>query len=134
MNTTDVVRRFFAEVVTAGKVELIDELVAPDFSGLFPISPEPLTGPDGYRMVVGAFRSAFPDLATDVADLVADGDRVAVLVRASGTHEGELMGIAPTHQSVSWPVVHLMRVRDGQIVGDRVIFDRLDLLTQLGAA
>jgi steroid delta-isomerase-like uncharacterized protein len=132
MNTKDIVRRFFAEAVEKGDLAVVDELVAAEFSGRFPISPEPLTGPEGYRQVVTAFRTAFPDLTTQVEEIAADGERVIVVIQARGTHEGDLFGVPPTGNSVSWPVVHVMGVRDGQIVSDWVIFDRLGLMAQLG--
>jgi steroid delta-isomerase-like uncharacterized protein len=132
MNTTDVVRRFFAEAVEKGDLGVVDELVAPEFSGRFPISPEPLTGPEGYRQVVTTLRTAFPDLTAHVEEIVADGERVIVVIEARGTHNGDLLGVPPTGNTVSWPVVHVMGVRDKQIVSDWVIFDRLDLMAQLG--
>ena len=39
--------------------------------------------------------NAFPDLEGEPEQLVAEGDFVLSRVRLSGTHKGELMGMAP---------------------------------------
>jgi predicted ester cyclase len=38
----------------------------------------------------------FPDLICSIADIVAEGDKVAFRVSAKGTHTGLFMGVAPT--------------------------------------
>jgi predicted ester cyclase len=42
--------------------------------------------------------------------MIAEGDMVACRVRASGTMQGEMFGIAPTGKSVSAEHVHRHRV------------------------
>jgi predicted ester cyclase len=43
------------------------------------------------------------------------------------------MGVAPTGRTVSWDVIDIVRVRDGQLVEHWNSVDALSLLTQLGA-
>ena len=40
-----------------GDLELLDELVAPDFVGHNPLSPKPIQGPAGLKGFFGAFRA-----------------------------------------------------------------------------
>ena len=128
-----IVRRFFEEVVGGGRLELMDELLSNDFYGEFPISPEPVRGPDGYRMMLTALKSAFPDLVAQLDTIVAEGDAVVIRLNLTGTQNGQLMDLPPTGRTASWPVVHMMRVRSGRIVEDRVTFDVMTVLGQLGA-
>lgn len=128
-----VVRRFFDEVVNGRKLELVEELISNDFYGEFPISPEPVRGQDGYRGMLTALQSAFPDLVAQTDTLVAEGDAVVVRLNLTGTQNGQLMHLAPSGRSASWPVIHMMRVNGGRIVEDRVMFDVMTVLGQLGA-
>ena len=50
------------------------------------------------------------------------------------THQGELMGIAPTGRRVEVPVCNVIEVRDGKIYAEREYFDTAHLMQQLGVA
>ena len=50
-----------------------------------------------------------------------------------GTHEGELLGIAPTGREVAFDVIDIVRVRDGLMVEHWNVVDAMGLMTQLGA-
>jgi predicted ester cyclase len=45
---------------------------------------------------MGEFHKAFPDFRSVIEDQIAEGDKVVTRWRASGTHQGEFRGIAPT--------------------------------------
>lgn len=52
----------------------------------------------------------------------------------SGTHHGELLGVAPSGRFVRWRQCHLLRVdEDGRAVQHDAIRDDLGLMRQLGA-
>ncbi|WTX00797.1 ester cyclase (plasmid) [Streptomycetaceae bacterium NBC_01309] len=53
--------------------------------------------------------------------------------RWAGQHVGEYWGIAPTGRPIDVPVVIFVEIRDGLMAGERFIWDRASLLTQLGA-
>ena len=79
------------------------------------------------------YRSAFPDLRFTIEDMIAEGDKVATCWRAAGTHQGELMGIAPTGKRVEVIGMIVSRFAGGKIVEDLEVMDTLGLLQQLGA-
>jgi predicted ester cyclase len=58
---------------------------------------------------------------------------VATHWTATGTHTGELMGIAPTGREVKVEGVQFDRVHAGKIVESHGLFDALGLLQQVGA-
>jgi predicted ester cyclase len=65
--------------------------------------------------------------------MIAEGDLVAMTWTATGTHQGELMGIAPTGRSVTITGIGVDRISGGQIVESWGNYDALGMLAQLGA-
>ncbi len=78
-------------------------------------------------------RTAIPDRVDIIEDVIADGDRVGLLFRVTGTHEGTLFGIPPTGKSINVYEVGLYRLVDGQVVEGWFMADEAALLKQLGA-
>ena len=127
-----VVRRE-VEAFNADKLETFDEIISPDYVGHDPAQPEPIRGPKGAKEQMGGYRAAFPDVILTIDQQVAEGDTVVTRWTARGTHEGELMGIAPTGKQVTVTGVTIERVVDGKIVEGNDQWDALGLLQQLGA-
>jgi steroid delta-isomerase-like uncharacterized protein len=126
-----IVRRFWG-VWEEGNIDLVDELLAPDYVNHSPASPDQPTGPEGVKGVVAIFRSAIPDLRVVVEDLIAEGDKVAVRYTLEGTHEGELFGVPPTGQRLSIKSISVERVSNGKIREHWRVTDSLDMMQQLG--
>ena len=126
------VQRIADEVWTGGKLELIDELVAPDFVGTSPTDGE-FHGQAGFRQLVERYHSAFSNVELKIDRIVAQGDWVASHWTARGTHTAELMGIAPTGKDVTVTGMQFDRVAGGRIVESHGLFDALGMLQQLGA-
>jgi predicted ester cyclase len=76
--------------------------------------------------------SVFPDHRFEVDDAIADGQTVALRGTMTGTHEGELMGIAPTGKRVAAQQSHWFRVEVGKLVEHWAVRDDLSMLHQLG--
>jgi steroid delta-isomerase-like uncharacterized protein len=127
-----IVREFIEEVLNRQRVDLMSELLAPDYALHFPGMPGPLKR-EAFPVFIASFPAAFPDFHLAVESLIAEGDEVAVRFVLSGTHQGEFMGIAPTGRKVEVPGHVFYRIRGGKIVDDRPIFDRALMLEQLGA-
>jgi predicted ester cyclase len=62
------------------------------------------------------WRTAFSDFRISVKDLIAEGDKVASRVVASGTNTGELMGMPPTGKQVSVSGMEMAHIKDGKVV------------------
>lgn len=80
------------------------------------------------------FLAAFPDGRHVFDHVVVEGECVVTVGKYRGTHEGELLGIAPTRRQIELAVMHLDRVENGRIVEHRGIGNALDLMRQLGAS
>jgi predicted ester cyclase len=124
-------RRVWEEVVNKGDLSLVDEFIAPSYIYHGPMGME-YKGPAGLRQLITMFRTAFPDLHTTIDDMVAEGDKVATRITARGTHEGELMGIAPTGKKITFTGILITRWVGGKEVEAWEIPDMLGMMQQLG--
>lgn len=123
-----VVRRLFEEMITEGKLDVAEEIFAPDF-----VWPQfDLHGPEGAKQWVRNFRAAFPDVLDTVEEQIAEGDRVMSRLRIRGTNQGEVYGMSPTGRRVDFTAVGIDRLREGKIVERLAIYDPIDLMRQLG--
>ncbi|KAA9110208.1 ester cyclase [Microbacterium rhizomatis] len=75
----------------------------------------------------------FPDWRWRRIQLIVEDDRVAVHLRATGTHAGIFRGIAPTRRHVNVAEFAMYRVSNGRIVELSGTTDNLELLSQLQA-
>jgi len=87
-------RRYFEEVWNQGKVDVLEELLAPDYVNHTPSFGTPPPGPTGLKPIVLAMRRAFPDLHFTIEDVVVAPDAVAIRTTMTGTHKGDLFGIS----------------------------------------
>jgi len=87
---------------------------------------------EGVAYAFAATFAAFPDLRWNIVEIIAEGDRVATLVRFEGTHEGEYLGKAATGRRVRVYSVDVARVKDGKFIEHRGVLDELHLLAQIG--
>jgi steroid delta-isomerase-like uncharacterized protein len=126
-------RRFNDEILTQGKVELIDELVADDFVEHQMVPGVGGSGKDALRGFVATTRSAFPDFAVETLAVIAAGDEVWIHSRMTGTHQGEFAGIPATGNSIAVEMIDRVRVRDGKAIEHWGVSDDLGMMTQLGA-
>jgi len=129
-----IMRRAVEEIFSApGNLDIADELYAPNYVAYGgPADPEDIRGPEGVKEQASMYRNAFPDVRLIIEDQVAEGDKVATRYTASGTHRGELMGIAPTGNRVEIKGISITRIEDGKIVEDWEIFDAMGMMQQLG--
>jgi steroid delta-isomerase-like uncharacterized protein len=134
MSTSAIARRFFDEIFSKGKLDLVDELFATDYVGHPSGYEEATRGPEGVKQYVGALRGGVSDLTVTVEDQVAEGDKVVTRWIAQGTHDGELMGIAPTGQTAAVTGITIQRLQDGRVVEGWTNWDVMGMLLQLGVA
>jgi steroid delta-isomerase-like uncharacterized protein len=128
------VRRYFEEIWDKGNLDLIDELFTTDFVRHGPTATEgEVRGPEGFKGLVSTYRTALPDLRVPIEDLIAEGDRVVTRWTARGTHQGELMGNAPTGNQASVSGILIDRISGGKIEEEWVDYDTLHLMQQIGA-
>ena len=91
-------------------------------------------GQDAGIAIAQMFATAFPDGRIDVLRVTESSDTAVVEFIGRGTHNGDLMGIAPTGRTVAVPVCDIYEVRDGKIYREREYIDFMTLMVQLGVA
>lgn len=126
----DKARRLLQEVWSEGRVEQIEELVAEDYRGSIPLVGE--LDRAGLRATVEAFRRAFPDLSFEVRELVGEGDKVVTRWTATGTSQGEFMGMPASNRRTSVNGFTLSELRGGKIASDRTEYDEVAFLQSIG--
>jgi steroid delta-isomerase-like uncharacterized protein len=125
------VRRFFEEFCNGRRTEVADEIVAGDYVSHGPQAP-PAEGPEGVKARVSVYQDSL-DGHWDVQEVFSAGDRVVARWSGSGTHEGELMGVAPTGRPIDVDAISVFRIADGKIAEEWTVWDALGLLQQVGA-
>ena len=128
------VRRYFEEIWDKGNLDLIDELFTTNFVRHGPIGTEgEVRGLEGFEGLVSSYRSGLPDLRIPIEDQIAEGDKVVTRWTAYGTHQGELLGNAPTGNQATLTGILVDRVSGGKIEEEWVDYDTLHLMQQIGA-
>ena len=125
------VRRLCEETINKGNFALLDEVVSTDFLYREPTVGEK-RGRAGFRELVTIYRTAFPDLKMTIEEQLAEGDKVVTRWTATGTHRGELMGIAPSGKPIRVQGIVVTRIANGKIVEDTEIYDAFGMFRQLG--
>jgi steroid delta-isomerase-like uncharacterized protein len=129
-----VVRRFYEEAFSQGNLDVLDQIGASDYVNHDPSGPPGgwPGGTEGMRMVVGTYRTAFPDVQMTIDDQVAEGDKVVTRWTARGTNSGSLMGMPPTGRPIHITGISIERIAGGKIAETWVNFDGMGMMMQLG--
>jgi steroid delta-isomerase-like uncharacterized protein len=124
------VRRFYEEMWNRWEFALADELLGEQiaFRGSLGMI---VHGRDGFKEYMGMVRGAFPDFHNWIEDLIAESDKVVARLTYSGTHEGEILGIAGTGRRISYDGVAIFECAGGRIVHGWVLGDMHALMQQL---
>lgn len=77
------------------------------------------------------FGEAFPDMKFEIKNMYLIGNIVATEFDFTGTHNGKLMNMAPTHRTVRVPTCTLTEIREGKIYAEHEYFDKAHLMQQL---
>lgn len=138
-----IVRRFYTELWSTGKLDGIEGLIASDFVDR--VNPG-IRGIAGVKQLITGFRAAFPDLVFTVDELISQGDAVVARFTCTGTHRGVLaastglealqgvQGVPPTGKQVKLTAIGIHHLADGKIKDAYVVSDPLQMLRQLGVA
>ena len=77
-------------------------------------------------------KKAMPDVRYDIQEIIAEGDRVAVVENYSGTMKGPMRGSKPTGKKMSVTAVDVYKIKNGKLTEVRSVFDMASLTNQLG--
>ena len=107
------VHRVFDEAFSLGRLEVVDEVLAPDAVDRHSFEPGEPDFRSHLKAAITMFRAAMPDLHANVEDIVAEGCTVAARVRMTGTHTGApLFGIPAAGHPVDIEQFHFILADD----------------------
>ena len=96
---------------------------------------DPISGPGALRRTVEAMIAAMPDMHYELTQILgADDDLVVIRYVLTGTHEGEFMGIAPTHKKIEMHGCVVSEIKEGIRYRMWQYASGPGLLEQLGAS
>jgi hypothetical protein len=125
-------RRLIDEAFGKGNLAVFDEICDTSYR-----AHDPLTGDSDLNKEkenCRTYRSAFPDLKPTILAAYSDGDTAIQHWRMTGTHKGELKGIAPTGAHCTVEGVTISKFKNGKVVESWVHWDALGMMRQLGVS
>lgn len=125
------VRRFI-DAYNHGDHQTLREVASPDFICHMG-GQEPIVGLAATLAADTHLRGAFSGIRWTIADIFAEGDRVAVRRSWSLTHSGPYQGMPASGRTLTGTSIDIYAVRDGMLVEQWTEFDNLSFMQQLGA-
>ena len=127
-------RRIPLEVFSQGRLEVVDEICAPDVVEHAELPPGIPAGREGIKAIASELRKGFPDLNYRIDLQIAEGDFVSGYVTVTGTHKGEVFGMPATGKRAEWAESHIVKMVNGKITEHWGLVDQMGMLRQLGLA
>jgi predicted ester cyclase len=123
------VRRFLEELIK-GNLDVIDELLSPDFVDR---NLMPGQGPtrEDFRRSVEELLDAFSTTSYIIEEQVAEGDTVVTKYRETGISRGEIGGLPPTGTESTHVGIYIHRISGGKIVEEWSTIDALPAMEDL---
>ena len=133
VDRVSVARAYVDEVFNGRDAERAREFFTPDVvwhgGALGTVS-----GVDTIVPVLGGFIGALTEIQSEVQDVIASDDLVALRLLVTATHAGNLLGVPATGRPVQWDAVDIYRVtEDGKIREQWAFEDLAAILSQVGA-
>ncbi len=122
----------YMETMNNADMDLIDEIISPDYVLRSPMFPEPIVGREGYKAMVTNTAVIFPDIHAEINDIVIRGDELWGRFTLSGTNTGPIGELPPTGKPFLISGLAITTVADGMIISDETQWNVLDMFQQLG--
>ena len=114
-------------------LDALDQHFAPDFDNSGSAFPGLPPGLAGAKMAHHGSMTSFPDRKVNIEELLAEGDKVMVRGRVTGTNQGGFMDIPANGNPIDISFVGIYTVRDGKLVRHWGLNDAAALMMQLQA-
>lgn len=115
MEKTEIIKYFYETLVSKNILDELPLYISEDCvlkigEDMIPI------GLDGMKQHLIDVKKTYPDYIMKIIRQYTDGDYVISEFLMEGTHEGEWIGIKPTHRRLRFTGVDIDKVVDGKIV------------------
>jgi steroid delta-isomerase-like uncharacterized protein len=128
----EIARRYFEEFVNERRLDVLEEIVAPDAVDETRAYSGGSGDRDDFRQHALWLWESVQDVKATITDLIAEGDRVVVYWRIEGIHQGTIFGVPGTGRAFTGNSISTMTIRDGRVVRYTVLPDRLGIIKQIG--
>lgn len=115
MNNKDIIKYYYEVIVSQNLLNELPNYVSENCmikvgDKIFPL------GLNGMKEHLIDVKKTYPDYTMKIIKQYSDGDYVISEFIMQGTHEGEWIGIKPTHKTLLFTGVDIDKVVDGKIV------------------
>jgi predicted ester cyclase len=126
------IERFYLEMWNRFNKTIIPDILTDDlrFRGSLGQSK---TGQAEFGEYVDFIQRAFPDFSNVIEEIISEGDKSFAKLAYSGTHRGEVFGIAPTGRFIRYAGAAVFTFRGDRIAEVWVLGDIHGLISQLEA-
>ncbi len=125
-----VMMKKFCDDFAKGDPNLLVQVYSPDYVYHSPGNQD--MDLESARAMVASVMTALPDRKMTLEDMVATTDKAAYRLSVTGTHLGELLGVAPTGKKITVSGITIGYFNDGKIVEEWEWADILGLMRQIG--
>ncbi len=122
-----VVTRSFEELWNKENYDVLEETHHADYVAHLPSGPGDINGVKDFQQFIAMYHAAFPDTHITIEEQIAEGDSVATRWQASGTHQGDFMGMPATGESRTIKGLSIHHLKDGKITESWDNWDALSI-------
>ena len=115
MDKKELIRYFYEIIVSKNLFSQLSQYISEDCVYVDGERKIPL-GAEGMKEHLTAVRQTYPDYTMRILRQYQDGDYIISEFVMEGTHEGEWIGIKPTHKRLSFTGIDIDKVVAGKIV------------------
>src|SRR5919198_6518768 len=131
---TELIKRHYSNV-SEGKIKRDREVMSADIVHVSATAGT-VTGIEAFLAFVSGFKQAFPDLRWEMREIIEGSDTVVAEGVFIGTNTGTMVGprgpIPATGKQVELPFCDIWKVHNGRIIENRIYYDQVTFLGQLG--
>jgi predicted ester cyclase len=124
-----VVHRYF-DMFNASRFEELDQIVTPEYGDRLEGQS---AGIEVIRTYLKGLKASFPDFTWTIEQIIAEGDRVAVMNRVTGTHLHDFGGMKATGNRVDFKAFQIYRIAGGKLAEHWEVADFAKFQEQLSA-
>ncbi len=129
----DEIKKIASKVTQAqedGDIELLEEILDPDFKAHIADHPYPLSK-DAYIQGVQMAKEAFSNLTYKIEDVIAEKNRVALRIVVEGIHSGNYLGKPAIGKVIKFYSMVIRLVVKGFVVEEWQVNDQMSLLKSI---
>jgi predicted ester cyclase len=136
MATNKDIVRAIEEAWDRNETDALDQYFAPDFNNAQSGAPGLPVGLAGAKIAHGGAMVSFPDRRVRILDLIAEGDKVFVRSRITGTNTGGAAFLGapePNGAKVDFEMWGVYQLRDGKVIAHWGLNDGVTAMAQVGS-